>query len=424
MGSSSSKVDTYVLAVDESKKRPSAPNILDTSPVFAERKKIERRGSTSNLSEPSSSPVVPLKARANSTLGVTTPKLSRGTSFQASSGGKKSIAVKCSAKYPWLVKQADFSTKNIEDFEFGRIIGRGLMGTVRVCKTKNDKYFVMKAISKDFIVKHRDERHIKNEKEILYSLNCSFCVKLFGTFQDRTNVYFALEYVPGGELFHRLGRKQQFTPPVAKFYSSEIFVALEHIQSLDYVYRDLKPENIVLDEEGHVKLIDFGFSTRCGADSRMHTLCGTPAYLSPEQLDGKLTNGYTRVVDWWSYGVLIYELLTGKTPFCKNNRESHYEVFLRILKSKIYFPFQFDSRSKELISSLCHPKVEKRLCDATLIKNHPYFEIDWVDVAERRLIPPFVPRFKDNGDSHYFNQHPEPKELKKAESERSEYLDF
>ena len=89
-------------------------------------------------------------------------------------------------------------------------------------------------------------------------------------------------------------------------------MALEHVQELGFVYRDLKPENIILDEEGHCKLVDFGFSTPCANnETKLHTLCGTPAYLSPEQLDGKFTNGYTRVVDWWSYGVLVYELLTG-----------------------------------------------------------------------------------------------------------------
>lgn len=283
------------------------------------------------------------------------------------------------------------------------------MGTVRIAKNKAGKYLVFKAVRKDYVVKHNDHRHIQNEKNILQALNCSFCVRLFGTFQDRTNVYYALEFCPGGELFQRLGRKKQFPPDEAKFYVSEVFVALEHVQELGYVYRDLKPENILLDEEGHCKLVDFGFSTPCADNTtKLHTLCGTPAYLSPEQLDGKFTNGYTRVVDWWSFGVLVYELLTGKTPFCHSNKESHYEIFLRILNKRISFPWGMDAMSKDLVMKLCHAQLDKRLVGALDIKLHPYFSMPWPDVAQRRLVPPFVPRIKEEGDIHYFKSYAAP----------------
>lgn len=315
-----------------------------------------------------------------------------------------------SPKYPWLLKSIDLTGANLSEFEFGRVIGCGLMGTCRVCKIKtNQKYFVLKSVKKEFINKHNDHRHIQHEREILLALHSPFCIRLFGTFQDRVNVYFALEYAPGGELFHRLDRKKSFAPNVAKFYATEIFCALEHIQSKGFVYRDLKPENIILDEDGHCKIIDFGFARPCGPNDRMHTMCGTPAYLSPEQLDGKLTNGYTRIVDWWSYGVLIYELLTGTPPFCTpNTRESHYEIFLRILKKKISFPRSFDQESKDLVSLLCHPQVDKRLCDAQEIKKHPYYVIAWEDVVAKRLVPPFVPKLKDDGDDHYFDKYHDP----------------
>lgn len=305
------------------------------------------------------------------------------------------------------------------------------MGTVRVCKTKGDRYFVMKSIRKDYIHKHNDYRHVQNEKEALLTVSKSpFCIKLFGTFQDRTKIYFALEYAPGGELFHRLGKKKFFAPQVAKFYATEIFAALEHVQSVGFVYRDLKPENIILDEEGHCKLVDFGFAIPCGEHDKMHTLCGTPAYLSPEQLDGKLTNGYTSVVDWWSFGILIFELMTGKTPFCRSNRESHYEIFLRILKSKISFPRSFDSKSKELITSLCHAQLERRLTDVAEIKNHSYFEMPWEAVLERRLVPPFIPRLKSEGDCHYFDSYYDGQagasltDTEGAKEAKPEYIDF
>lgn len=314
--------------------------------------------------------------------------------------------VVCSVKLPWLVKKAKFAHMGMSGLEVGRVIGRGLMGTVRLCKIAGeDKYFVLKALKKDSVIKHHDERHVRNEKDILLTLTSSFCIRCFGTLQDRQHLFLALEYVPGGELFRRLGRKQQFPPNEAKFYLTEIFAALEHVQALGFVYRDLKPENVVLDEEGHCKLIDFGFSTPCPAQAKMQTICGTPAYLSPEQLDGKLTNGYTRVVDWWSLGVLLYELLTGKTPFCKSSSDSPYEIFLRILKNKIYFPFFFDKEAKEFIARLCHPNLEKRLCAAEDIKVIPYFTAPWQAVYERRLVPPYVPTLKEVGDSHCFEKH-------------------
>jgi len=128
--------------------------------------------------------------------------------------------------------------------------------------------------------------------------------------------------------------------------------------------------------------------------------------IKPTQLDGKFTNGYTRVVDWWSFGVLVFELLTGKTPFCKSNKESHYEIFLRILNKKISFPWGFDPISKDLVSQLCHANLDRRLCLPESIKAHKYFEIPWEAVANRELVPPFVPRIKEEGDVHYFKSYP------------------
>lgn len=282
------------------------------------------------------------------------------------------------------------------------------MGTVRIVKYRGDKICVFKCVSKAYILKHNDQRHIQSEKEVLQAVaKCSFCVKLFGTFQDRHNLYFALEYACGGELFHRLGRKKYFRPDTAKFYVSEVFVALEHVQSLGFVYRDLKPENIILDEEGHCKLVDFGFSTSTvgSRGGMLHTLCGTPAYLAPEILDGKFTNGYTEIVDWWSFGILVYELLSGKTPFSKGNRESPYEIFIRILQNRIWFPIGFDSVAKDIVSRLTLPQISKRLCKSEEIKIHPYFTMPWAAVANRRLVAPFVPNIKELGDSHYFSNY-------------------
>lgn len=306
----------------------------------------------------------------------------------------------------WLLKQAQLKNLSSDKIECCKVIGYGLMGTVRMVKLKDsDFYFAIKSIRKDYILRHHDERHVESERELLMSLRSPFCIKLFGTFQDSVHLHLVMELAIGGELFRRLSKKEYFTPAVAKFYASEIFCALKHIHSLGYAYRDLKPENVMLDEDGHCKLVDFGFSKRPDENGIFKTNCGTPAYLSPEQLNGKFTNGYKAIVDWWSLGVFIYELMTGKTPFCKSNRESSYAIYLRILKNKISFPMMFDAASKELISGLCHPELEKRLVTAEAIECSPYWEIKMSVVGARKLVPPFVPRVGDSGDDRHFNDY-------------------
>jgi len=165
----------------------------------------------------------------------------------------------------------------------------------------------------------------------------------------------------------------------------------------------------MLDEEGHCKLVDFGFATTPDANGIVRTLCGTPAYLSREQLNGKFTSGYHKCCDWWALGIILYELMTGKTPFCKNHRESNYEIYLRILKNKLSFPRSWkDPQGKELVQHLCHPNMDKRLVDPELIRANPYFTMPWDKVKTGKLVPPFVPKIKDEKDrDHYFRRHRE-----------------
>lgn len=267
---------------------------------------------------------------------------------------------------------------------------------------------MLKAIKKEYVTRHNDGRHVQNERRILNDLEHPFIVRLFGTFQDSARIYYVLEYVAGGELFSRLCKKESFSPNVCKFYLSEIFLALEYIHESGYCYRDLKPENIMLDEDGHCKVVDFGFSCECVDNEKMKTNVGTPAYLSPEQLNGKFTNGYTRIVDWWSLGIISYELMSGKTPFCRNNRESSYAIYLRVLKGKISFSNKFDSQIKDLIKKLLTADVDKRLTEPAKIRNHEWFsEMDFDAVAQRRVVPPHVPSIGDPGDCHYFDKYPD-----------------
>ena len=199
-------------------------------------------------------------------------------------------------------------------------------------------------------------------------------VQLFTTFQDNAYVYFAMELVPGGELFQRLRKVGRMHPNEARFYILETFSALYHIQSLGYCYRDLKPENVMIDSEGHCKLIDFGFSTRPDRDGLMRTVVGTPVYLSPEQLNGKFTNGYTSCCDFWSLGIFLFELMTGHTPYSRDLHDTQHEVYLRILSSRgVPFPRGFNRKAKSFISSLCQKDLTKRLWRSEEIRHNKYF---------------------------------------------------
>lgn len=311
----------------------------------------------------------------------------------------------------WIAKDLNPGPAcNPNKFESGRVIGTGLMGQVRIAKWKKDNtWCVLKAIRKDYVTRHNDGRHIQNERRILNELDHPFIVRLFGTFQDAKRIYFILEYVPGGELFSRLQKKDRFSANIARFYLSEICLVLEYIHECGLAYRDLKPENILIDEDGHSKVIDFGFSRDCGPEERMKTQVGTPAYLSPEQLDGKFTGGYTRNVDWWSFGIITYELATGKTPFCRSNKESPFAIYTRVQKGKMSFPRHYDAEAKDMTKKLLTADMSKRLVAPERIKEHKFFEgIDFDAVYERRVVPPHVPKIGEPGDCHYFDEYGEP----------------
>lgn len=326
----------------------------------------------------------------------------------AEAGGAR--AARRSRPHGWIAKDMILGPgTNIKKFELSRVIGMGLMGTVRLAKHRKDgSWCVIKAIRKDYVTRHNDGRHVQNERNILMDLDHPFIVELFGTFQDPKRIYFVMEFVAGGELFSRLRKKEAFSPSVAKFYLAEILLTLQYIHDSGYAYRDLKPENILLDEEGHCKVVDFGFSRACGTSDMMKTNVGTPAYLSPEQLNGKFTNGYGRLVDWWSFGIITYELMTGKTPFCRSNKESSYAIYTRVLKGKISFPSKFDKTGRDMVRKLLTADVSKRLVDPVDIRKHTFLEgINFDAVFERRAIPPHKPTIGEAGDCHYFDEYPD-----------------
>lgn len=207
-----------------------------------------------------------------------------------------------------------------------------LVGTfARVClvrpanatEEERDTVFALKILRKTEVIKLKQIDHVRHERLILGDVaGHPFITNLITSFSDRDHLYMLLDYVPGGELFSYLRKFRRFEEQTARFYAAEIVLVLEylHEQQGRVAYRDLKPENLLLDQDGHIKLVDFGFAKRlsnsAGQPTETYTLCGTPEYLAPEVIHNK---GHTTAVDWWALGILIYEFLTGYPPFWHQN---------------------------------------------------------------------------------------------------------
>lgn len=188
---------------------------------------------------------------------------------------------------------------------------------------ERDKVFALKILRKAEVIKLKQIDHVRHERQILGDVaGYPFITELIASFSDHDSLYMLLDYVPGGELFSYLRRHRRFPEEWAQFYAAEIVLVLEYLHEHQggVAYRDLKPENLLLDAQGHVKLVDFGFAKRLGHKNdrpvETYTLCGTPEYLAPEVIQNK---GHTTAVDWWALGILIYEFLTGYPPFWHQN---------------------------------------------------------------------------------------------------------
>ena len=208
---------------------------------------------------------------------------------------------------------ANTAKVRLEDFELLKVLGRGSFGKVMLVRYRADgRKFAMKILKKKAIIARNQVEHTRAERKILESLQHPFLMTLRFAFQSQEKLYFVLDYYQGGELFFHLKNQRRFSEAIARLFVAEIALALGHLHSLGVVYRDLKPENILLDDLGHVCLTDFGLSKDLEYQDKSHTFCGTPEYLAPEIVAGL---GHNSEVDWWSLGILLYELTVGIPPF-------------------------------------------------------------------------------------------------------------
>ncbi|XP_044277266.1 ribosomal protein S6 kinase alpha-2 isoform X3 [Varanus komodoensis] len=299
-----------------------------------------------------------------------------------------------------------FEKADPSQFELLKVLGQGSYGKVfLVRKIKGSdagQLYAMKVLKKATL-KVRDRVRSKMERDILAEVNHPFIVKLHYAFQTEGKLYLILDFLRGGDLFTRLSKEVMFTEEDVKFYLAELALALDHLHGLGIIYRDLKPENILLDEEGHIKITDFGLSKEAiDHDKRAYSFCGTIEYMAPEVVNRR---GHTQSADWWSFGVLMFEMLTGSLPFQGKDRK---ETMALILKAKLGMPQFLSIEAQSLLRALFKRNPSNRL-GAGLdgveeIKRHPFFAtIDWNKLYRKEIKPPFKPAVGRPEDTFHFD---------------------
>ncbi|OSX66814.1 hypothetical protein POSPLADRAFT_1175504 [Postia placenta MAD-698-R-SB12] len=328
----------------------------------------------------------------------------------------------------------------IDDFEMMRVLGKGCAGKVLLVRHKpTADVFALKAITKRHVLAHQELQHTLTEQAVLKRMAAEgsdpFVVKLWWSFHDKENLFLVMDFHPGGDLATQLARWGRLGRDRARFYAAEIVEGVEGLHAAGVIYRDLKPENILIGADGHIVLTDFGLSKEfprrtspttapptpsgfrgdftagtpvaatpqwmkgekgqelangwapSGPLDTTTTFCGTAEYLAPEVIQGQ---AYSYEVDWWSFGTMLYEMLTGITPFWANN---HSDMYYRVLQDELQFPEDrtMDQDTKSLIRGLLQRNPALRMKEPR-IKKHPYFSmIDWSHVYFKRYIPPYIP---------------------------------
>ncbi|XP_012157410.1 chromosomal serine/threonine-protein kinase JIL-1 isoform X2 [Ceratitis capitata] len=306
---------------------------------------------------------------------------------------------------------------NLSHFKLIRVLGTGAYGKVfLVRKIGGDDdmtLYAMKVLKKDTVVqKKKTAEHTTTERQVLEAIQQSpFLVGMHYAFQTDSKLYLILDYVSGGELFTHLYTAEHFSVPTVRIYIAEVVLALEHLHKLGIIYRDIKLENILLDGQGHIVLADFGLSKIFEPDSdhRAHSFCGTLEYMAPEIIRAGAT-GHDLAADWWSVGVLTYELLTGASPFTVvEQQNSQVDISRRIQKVDPVLPSTLNDTVKDFILKMLHKDPKKRLGgnskNAAEIKKHPFFKgIDWDELKSKRRKAPFKPKLDSEDDTQNFSE--------------------
>jgi len=292
------------------------------------------------------------------------------------------------------LQQGYVSVNIVDDFNLGKTLGTGSFGRVLMVNPtgvthgqtdQRSTYMALKIIAKERVIKTRQLDHTIAEKNILFSMDNRFLVKMFDYFVDKKSIFMLLEFINGGEMFTHIQKqkRRRFSPEVTNHFAAQTVLAFEYMHNLDIIFRDLKPENMLITSDGHIKVTDFGFAKR--VDDKTWTMCGTPEYLAPEIIVNK---GYNHAVDWWAVGVLIFEMRCGRSPF---EARSQLEMFKKISKRDFAFPRDFIKTEQDLIGGLLMVDLTRRLGNmhggVDEIKRQPYFAGVDFEAMRSGLVP-------------------------------------
>lgn len=296
-------------------------------------------------------------------------------------------------------------TVELDDFQIMKVLGRGSFGKVCLVQYKPTKeYYAMKSLKKDVLLDQDQVESTILEKKILQSLDHPFLVGMVFCFQTEERIYFVMPFIRGGELFSHLRTEKFFKEDKVRFYAATIGIAIDYLHNHGIIYRDIKPENILIGEDGYLKLIDFGMAKMVKGNEKATSFCGTPEYLAPEIITGE---GHNRAADWWSYGILIFEMLCGIPPFYCENTERMYEL---ITNAELRFPkrIPLSEEAKDLIKKLLIKKQNNRLGvnkGFEEIKTHPFFKgFDFDALVNKKIEPPFIPTLHGTLDVGNFDE--------------------
>ena len=310
--------------------------------------------------------------------------------------------------------------QTIRDYESLTVIGRGAFGEVHVCRViKTGDIVAIKKIKKELLAKKNQIIHVRNEQLFMSKVKSPWIVDLKASFQEDDFLYLVMEFLPGGDFMNLLIEKDKLTEEEARFYIAELILAVDSIHKLDCIHRDIKPDNILIDKNGHIKLSDFGlakvsdklyeqnsvkdenFNPKKMTHKKLYSCVGTAYYVAPEVLNKK---GYGQEIDWWSVGVIFFEMLVGYAPFCAQETQ---EVCFKILNWEKYLQIppeiKLSNEANDLIKRIISdPNKRLGKNGADEIKAHPFFKgVDWEHIRET-MKPPFVPEIKNDYDTKYF----------------------
>ena len=305
-------------------------------------------------------------------------------------------------------KYADIELKDLQRIE---TLGVGGFGRVELVqhKSRREMTFALKYLKKVDMVHQGQVEHVFNEKNIQISCESVFIVRMYKTFKDHKYLYFLMESCLGGDLWTYLQKQKgrRVSEKAAQFFAACILEAISYLHDRDRVYRDLKPENMLLDVNGYVKLTDFGFAKDIGPRGKTFTFAGTPEYVAPEIVYNR---GHDKAVDYWAFGIFVYELLVGKTPF-RTDDPSHMKTYNRILRgiNSVHFPPHLSKNAVNLVQKLCKAIPTDRLGAQRNgiqdIRNHKWFQgLDWNKLKNQKLKAPYVPKLNSNVDTKHFEK--------------------